>query len=344
MPTPGGGICIASVWIYSAPPGTPRASFCSRVRPLLIAFAVFFVPATVAAETGRSSHAIVGGVETADYRSVPLLYSEDAAGTNQLCSGAVISPRVILTAAHCLQFDAPPSTFFAYFGSDFNGEDPLEIGTVDVVEFMVHPDWNREDPEAGNDVGLIVLAEQAPVPALRINRSAPALGETTRLVGWGQTSGEFSDAGVKRSVISTINEVDGKLMRYGNSNANACRGDSGGPNFMNVGGLEVIAGISSFGDAGCRSYGAATRVDYYAADYIEPFVDEVDPPSCSADNRCALNCASPDPDCGGAVTSGCQAAGGETNLVSALFLVLVGFLLSHCRHSIPTVGPRPTAR
>jgi secreted trypsin-like serine protease len=42
-----------------------------------------------------------------------------------------------------------------------------------------------------------------------------------------------------------------------------CSGDSGGPAFVDRSGTIYVGGITSFGDAACRTYGVSTRVDAY---------------------------------------------------------------------------------
>jgi hypothetical protein len=72
-----------------------------------------------------------------------------------------------------------------------------------------------------------------------------------------------------------------------------------------MGGVEVLVGVTSFGDASCAMYGAAGRVDFFATNFIDPFLvahDGVVPPppdNCGDDGICQQNgCTPPDPDCG----------------------------------------------
>ena len=301
-----------------------------------------------AVQIGESSARIVGGTPTTEYPAVALLYSEFAETDGaQLCSGTLISPRVILTAAHCVEFpDGPPNQYLAYFGSNVLVDpDPEGIATINIIDYQAHPNWNINDLDAGHDIGLVLLEEEAPpqVQPMRLNRGPidQRVGEQVHLVGWGRTSGEGDDFGVKREVMSALQGADALLMQYGSPTANTCQGDSGGPNFMTVDGVEVVAGITSFGNEGCDQYGVGTRVDTFAQTYVDPYVVKNDPNGFipgegsdpSGDDQGAGTDA--EPEAGGVepVSGGCSAGGGASELLGLVILlaVLLGLRLSRAR-------------
>jgi MYXO-CTERM domain-containing protein len=251
--------------------------------------------------TGERAQEIVGGALTSAYEAVPLLYSEFADGSASLCSGTLISERVVLTAAHCLEFNPPPTRHLVYFGSDITIEnDPDHLATIPVAEYAFHPNWNINDLEGGHDIGLVLMAQPGPVAPMGVNREALAgrNGDQVHLVGWGRTTGNGNDYGKKREVMSSLQAHNSLLMRYGSATANTCQGDSGGPNFMVQNGAEVVAGITSYGNVGCDQYGVGTNVANFAAGYIDPFIVQKDPSgSCLADGGCNTSCGAVDPDC-----------------------------------------------
>ena len=75
-----------------------------------------------------------------------------------MCSGTLIAPRVILTAAHCVE-DLEADAFLVLFGNNVSG-----AITRTVLETWVHPDYQ---PIAGvnppvNDIAMLLLSGAAP--------------------------------------------------------------------------------------------------------------------------------------------------------------------------------------
>jgi Trypsin len=97
------------------PPTLPVTSACSAVTPAV-----------------SSSTAIVNGSDcSSDNSAVVLLNMKDATGQQVgACSGTVIAPRAVLTAAHCLQ---PPATSVLIF----LGSGPQQTAS----SFAAHPSW-----------------------------------------------------------------------------------------------------------------------------------------------------------------------------------------------------------
>ena len=118
------------------------------------------------------------------------------------------------------------------------------------------------------DVAIVRLAEEVhvtPVPLLRAAKNAPVVGDNVRVAGFGLEGPDDASPASKRSGTSVVSGMYGGdrfVLRGGPSQP--CRGDSGGPAFLTVGGDEVLAGITSEGDAECASHSIETRVDAYA--------------------------------------------------------------------------------
>jgi MYXO-CTERM domain-containing protein len=291
-------------------------------------------------EVGDTSQEIVGGVATTEHPAVAFLYSEFSDRDDaQLCSGTLITPRVILTAAHCVEFpNGAPEQYLAYFGTNVTVEtDTGAIDTIPITAYEFHPQWNIDNLEAGNDIGLVALQRpiQGVVP-IDINREPLEnhIGEDVQLVGWGRTSGEGEDFGVKREATTTLTAAEDLLIQYGSAAANTCQGDSGGPNFMVIDGVEVIAGITSYGNVGCNDYGVGTRVDKFI-NFIDDFVREHDPNGLPPEEDAPPDEA-PNPagaaaqDAGAPVNGGCSAAG-EGGPHAALALALLVLAMSGLR-------------
>jgi hypothetical protein len=247
--------------------------------------------------TGTGHQEIVGGtIDTGD-PAVPIV----AIGNGGLCTGTVISPHVILTAGHCIG-----QNITIRFENEYgDGTGPV-IAAVDT-----------ETEPQGADMGLIAMASAAPVTPLPYNTTPleSHINEPTRIVGFGVTSENGQDSGIKRQGMANLDGVaadEGGIIITSNDPQGTCYGDSGGPNFMNFGGGEVVVGVTTTGTDICGSgQDIGSRVDSFQS-WIAGFVAMYDgEATCAGDGRCAAGCTSPDPDCPCEDDGFCTAACGD---------------------------------
>src|SRR5262245_43295116 len=87
-----------------------------------------------------------------------------ADGKSHFCSGTLGSPRVVLTAGHCLAEAASATRFEVGFGTDAREPPEYEPVTWQVVaDHMTPPDLQFDAPADGGDIGLILLDAPGPV-------------------------------------------------------------------------------------------------------------------------------------------------------------------------------------
>lgn len=196
---------------------------------------------------------MVGGAPAPDDRAV----LDIAVRGRVLCSGVLIAPDLVLTAAHCLPQPGGVATI-----------EDVTAGGARVASTRIHPSY---DPVSGaDDVAVARLEEDVegvtPLGWSREALSAQARGAEVRIVGFGEPQPGLRYSGTAR--VGAIGERDFALEA---GPSLPCTGDSGGPVLL---GGEVV-GLVVAGDATC-SAARALQVGPYRS-FIE------DPPGgCAA--------------------------------------------------------------
>jgi hypothetical protein len=235
--------------------------------------------------------AIVNGSESWDPEVVDLsegqamavgaLMVREPLGWGPACTAALVAPRVVLTAAHCvLDPMAFPGTRALgpnrlHFGVGEDMASPAELFEVDIVS--MHPDYRRTlTGNAEHDVAVLVLREDAtavvpgiePIAASCSPLAADALvGQDVQNVGYGATTPEVGESDNTRRFwtveeVTALSEFD--LTVYGHGVSAVCHGDSGGPALWTMpDGVVRTIGVASWGDPSCVDSTHYARVDAY---------------------------------------------------------------------------------
>jgi V8-like Glu-specific endopeptidase len=170
------------------------------------------------------------------------------------CSGTVIAPETILSAAHCLTlggggaYDVHPE-----------GSADLWSGGVRVVRKYRHPEY--DSGTFAHDVAIFRLAAPlsgvTPLPLHRDSFRDADLGHEVRHIGFIKTRESWARSEV-RSRIRSMAEFH---VESGEKGAQTCAGYSGGPLLIEQGSAEHVAGIVSYGDEACVEQSFDTRID-----------------------------------------------------------------------------------
>lgn len=223
---------------------------------------------------------IVGGRPTANFPECCLI------GNNQgfFCTGVLIHPRVVLTAAHCQELGITRVGLNCTTATDRN------IELINVQRVRVHP---RYTPAGRiNDIAVLILptaARTRPVEMATTEELRNA-AETT-LVGFGHNNlSGTSGFGLKREVSvaldvhGDINDAEARLgfesdveFTAGGNGRDTCNGDSGGPAYIVVGNGFKVAGLTSrpyrVFSTRCGEGGIYSRVDAHR-DFIRRVAQE----------------------------------------------------------------------
>jgi MYXO-CTERM domain-containing protein len=226
-----------------------------------------------------TSAPIVNGAEDDGDPAVVLISGEDNHGQGFFCSGTLVAPRVILTARHCVRDEEgdlslfTPGSHKVSFHTGWPG-DPSVF--VDTTGFDAMPGIQND---FGTDIALLYLAADAPanIKPIPVSSYASALfqGQALRLVGYGITVHEGTDYGVKRAGSTKVTVLETEILHHLLDPSGTCEGDSGGPQLVKLGNVEVVAAVTSYGNVGCQTDHGAVRTDAHL-DFLMQHYDAVE--------------------------------------------------------------------
>lgn len=259
----------------------------------------FAEPATVEDLHGQDPDplAIVGGAPA------PLGAWPDAAAiyvnASFSCSGVLVAPDVVLTAAHCL-------------GNPYL-QKHVVLDTVDhttgTTPILVEAAYGHDDPFNTYDVAAFVLSEPAPVQPRRILQDCLAEdylreGAQVSIVGYGATDEWGTEATTQlheatvtlrdpecSDLAAGCNEMisPGGELIAGGDGTDSCVGDSGGPLYIETPEGTFLAGLTSRAALPAPSVCGHGGI-YVRADAIVEWVEfvtgrQLPAPDCGAINR-----------------------------------------------------------
>lgn len=210
-----------------------------------------------------SALAVVGGeyldsMNPIAQSTVGLVSYNEGDTTGEWCTGSIVAPHLILTAAHCLSPELNITKII--FSADLRDEKAL---SVIASHRIPHPKFtgNARNKRDGWDIGIVRFEEEIPtgfqpikIPEKKLYSKLVSYDSTYWLAGFGDhsyfdTSSEFR---LKSASLQFMQYDDKRnhIQFFQRTSGALCSGDSGGPLIVFADDVTYLVGVASISHSG----------------------------------------------------------------------------------------------
>lgn len=199
---------------------------------------------------------ITNGIKAnpSEWPAIALVKRDTSTGSNS-CTGTMVGPDVVLTAAHCL--DSAQTNAAA----PINGMTVVVNGLASAVERVFFPRWaGTQNSMIGFDLAILQLADKTNKAYYPIALKPPEIRQEFQIAGYGSWFADYGTkagnnpdmalyfgknkiVGLDRGLIWSYGESGAAIQSEPGQNSVAASGDSGGPLLIE----KTLVGVESFG-------------------------------------------------------------------------------------------------
>jgi secreted trypsin-like serine protease len=242
---------------------------------------------------------IIGGKPVSEPVPFFVQLTDSANAQSGFCGGSLIAPRIVVTAAHCIQ--SPQDRDLHVVMGLADGENVHLNRPVKVLGMIVHPEFDHQARKS--DIAVLYLDQYdprqfdgpvAPVEFARELEDPIESYKTSRIFGLGHMSshGILKDRLVRavdvplisvsqcKESYDSVDETQICAVDAVNGGVDSCNGDSGGPLLIKSKNEKwILAGIVSYGDhcAQKNKPGIYTNIASFS-DFIDQSIKQLEQP------------------------------------------------------------------